>query len=275
MDPSSRYMALSCAEGLLIVYELESMATLANQYASNQPLAPVKSHRPRTIQGVIHKMEFLYPRPEDDYHTILLLIIIKNGKSRMVTYEWERGDPLSRVFFEEKQGHRLPVEHRMPLLLIPLTVRTSFFAVSQKSIVVCKDALQGPPTFESVDNEAPATTDLHHGIGEPLWTAWTRPFRRKDYYETKDNIYLAREDGAAILLEINSADILASSVRVGNFNCNISTAFTTVDDKFYDILIIGGDSGPGAIWKVGSWPSCFTPSTPLANHCHSCQPGPR
>ena len=248
VDPRSRYMALACAEGLFIVYELENMATLGERYASLQPLKPIKNHRPRAVLGVIHKMEFLYPWPDDD-HVILLLIVVKNGKSRMIHYEWRAGDNLQMVLGEEKHGHRLPTEHQIPLLVIPLTVRSSFLAVSQNSIGVCKDALQGPPNIEEVDTEILTATDSHQGMGHPLWTAWSRPFRRLDYHRNKDNIYLAREDGVVMYLEIDSEDILSASSHVGNMS-NISTAFTTVYSKFEDILIIAGDSSPGGIWKV-------------------------
>jgi hypothetical protein len=252
LDPSWRYMILGCAEGLFVVYELESGDVLNEQHARDGNIKPVKSHQPRAVQGVIHKMEFLFPRPEDDYHIILLLIVIKNGQSRMVIYEWELGDDLSVVFADEKTGQRLPNQHRMPLLVIPLTVRASFFAVSQKSIGVFKDALQGQSNYESVKTKEVEKTALHHGLDSPLWTAWARPFRRKDYYETNDNIYLAREDGVILLLEIDSTNILDASVNVGSCNCNISTAFATVYDVFADVLIIGGDSGPGTIWMVCS-----------------------
>jgi len=250
VDPSSRYLALACSEGLFVVYELESKSRLQEKYDSGQTLNPVRTWWPRAVQGVIHKMEFLFPRPSDDYHIILLLIVVQNGRSRMVTYDWELGDDLGGVLSAEKAGHRLPKEHEMPLLIVPLTVQNSFFAVSAGCIGVCKDSLQGSPTFEEIVTDAPGQTELHHGIKHPLWTAWARPFRRQDYYELKDIIYLAREDGTITYFEINATDIVSSSLPVGNFNCNISTAFTTVWDTFYDILIMGGDSGPGAIWKV-------------------------
>ncbi|KAJ9131153.1 Mono-functional DNA-alkylating methyl methanesulfonate domain protein [Pleurostoma richardsiae] len=250
VDPSSRYMALACPRDIFIVHELESSETLNNRHLHDQPLRPVISYRPRVVNGVIHKMEFLYPRPTDPHHIVLLLIIVKNGKSRLVTYEWELGDNLQRVLAEEKTGHRMPPEHQMPLLIIPLTVRTAFFAISAEGIVVCKDVLHGPPAFEGFDIEPYSTSELHHGLEEPLWTAWTRPHRLSMYASNRDNIYLAREDGVVIFLDIDSENILGASVKVGNFECNVSTAFASLFDEFTDILILGGDSGPGAIWQV-------------------------
>lgn len=253
VDPSSRYMALACPENLFVVYELESPSELNKRYTRNEPLRPIKSFRPRMVNGVIHKMEFLYPHPDDDYHIILLLIIVMHGKSRMVTYEWEAGDDLAPVLSEAKRGQPLPPQHQIPLLIIPLTVHSAFFAISARRIAVCRDALSLPAEFDDFVMDVHETSRFHHGPGEPLWAAWTRPYRLPTYRTTRDNIYLAREDGVVMFLEIDSDNILGASVQIGKFDCNIGTSFCSLLDDFNDILIMGGDSGPGAICQVRFW----------------------
>ncbi|CAM1511135.1 Fc.00g086480.m01.CDS01 [Cosmosporella sp. VM-42] len=256
IDPTSRYMAAASTEGAFIVYELESPDRINSQYLQNGSFKPIRSFRVRSIKAIIHKLEFLHPRPEDDYHIILVLILIRNdgngarAVSRMVTYEWELGDELKSVFAEVKLGTRLPEEHKMPLLLIPLRFKTAFFAVSQNSIGIVKCTLSGSPEFESLQTDAPGSTKLHHGTYDPLWTAWARPFRRKQYLKKTDIIYLAREDGVIVHIEIDSAYLVPSVTNVGSLDTNITTAFTTAFDIFSDVLIIGGDSGPGGIWKL-------------------------
>ena len=256
VDPSSRYMAAASPEGVLAVYELESMATMNAQYGRDGTIHPVRSIRIRVIQGIIHKLEFLYPRPEDEHHIILLLIITRKERnsidpvSRMVTYEWIVGDNLKDVFSEERPGNRLPKEHRMPSLIIPLRFNTAFFVVSQPDIGMVKNCLSGSPVFEVLETDTPARTPLHHGAEMPLWTSWSRPFRRKKYFEKTDIIYLAREDGAIIHVEIDAPELVPSVTNVGCLDANINTAFTIAYDVFSDLLIIGGDSGPGGIWKV-------------------------
>ncbi|KND90349.1 hypothetical protein TOPH_05044 [Tolypocladium ophioglossoides CBS 100239] len=256
VDPSSRYMAAASPDGVLVMYELEETAVLNAQYMSRGSFTPVKSVRLRVVQGVIHKLEFLYPRPEDDYHIILILIVIRKERglsepvTRMVTYEWEVGDSLKEIFAQEKLGSRLPKEHKMPLLLIPLRFNTALFTLSESFIGIVKDCLSGSPVFESLRTDPPSQTELHHGAYDPLWTAWARPFRRKKYFENTDIIYLAREDGAIIHVEIEATDLVPSVTNVGCVDSNINTAFATAYDVFSDILIIGGDSGPGGIWKL-------------------------
>ncbi|KAK1594431.1 thermotolerance protein [Colletotrichum navitas] len=250
VDPRSRYIAVADAQNKFVVYELESMESMGDQYMRHKSINPIKTHHPRAIQGTILKMEFLYPRPEDEQHVILLLIVVKGDKSKMVIYEWERGDDLSQVLAEEKRGHRIAPEHRLPLLIIPLTVRSSFFAVSEHALGICKDPLQGPPDIETINPISHPTTPFHHGTGVPLWTAWDRPVRRRRYYDTKDLIYMAREDGVIVFFEFNATDILSAAMNVGNCNCNISTAFTTMYDAYSDVAIVAGDSGPGMVFQL-------------------------
>ncbi|KAF4465208.1 thermotolerance [Fusarium albosuccineum] len=256
IDPSSRYMAAASAEGAFLVYELESLSQMSSQYQRHGSFQPVKSIKIRITQGIIHKMEFLHPRPEDDYHIILLLIIIRREASRqahvsrMVVYDWELGEKLAAVFRAEKSGTPLPKEHRMPLMIVPLRINNAFFAVSEHSIGIAKNALTGQTSFDTLETHSPGQTRLHHGAAAPLWTAWARPFRLNRYFEKTDIIYLAREDGVIAHIEIDSAALMPSVINVGTISTNISTAFTTAYDVFSDVFIIGGDSGPGGIWKL-------------------------
>ncbi|KAF9784812.1 hypothetical protein IL306_007085 [Fusarium sp. DS 682] len=255
IDPSSRYMSAGSAEGGFIIYELESLSIMDSQFQRCGSFQPVKSTRVRVTLGVIHKMEFLYPRPEDDYHVILLLIIVRREASkqahvsRMVVFDWELGDNLSNILGSEK-GTPLPKEHRMPLLIIPLKVNTAFLAVSEHSIGIVKNAFTGQTVFDTLETHSPQQTKLHHGAAGPLWTTWARPFRINIYLEKMDVIYLAREDGVIAHIEIDSRDLVPTMMNLGTINTNITTAFTTAYDVFSDVLITGGDSGPGGIWKV-------------------------
>ncbi len=250
VDPSSRYMALACSEDFLVVYELESTRNLRSAYAQGQEPRPMKGVRPRPVQGVIHKMEFLHPHPDDDYHIILLLIVVRNGKSRMITLQWEAGDDLGSALAGEEVGQLLPPQHQMPLLIVPLTLHSAFFAISAGHIGVCKDALHRPAEFDDFMMEVQETSRFHHGRGGPLWAAWTRPYRLPTYNTTRDSIYLAREDGVVMFLDIDSDNILGATVEIGTFDCNIGTSFCSLFDDFNDILIMGGDSGQGTIWQV-------------------------
>lgn len=259
VDPSSRFVAQACANNVFIVHELESMDHLNDAYRRGQPLRPVLSSKPRTVNGVIHTIEFLWPRPQDQNHIILLLIVVRDGVSRMVTYDWELGDELRGVLAEEKNGHSLPTRNEMPMMIIPLTVRSAFFAVSEDEIAYCADVLHGSPSFEPCQIEDYPASQDYDGGEMPLWTAWSRPPRLYPYHRDKDFIYLAREDGVVIFLECELDDILGSASKLGTF-CNVSTAFASLADEYHDphkmdwvnceTLVFGGDSGQGGIWRA-------------------------
>ncbi|KAK3936369.1 mono-functional DNA-alkylating methyl methanesulfonate N-term-domain-containing protein [Diplogelasinospora grovesii] len=250
VDPSSRYMVLACHEKFFVVYELESVQTIHERYMRNEPLNPVCATRPRSVQGVIQNAAFLHPRPGDDDHIILLLIIVRNGKSRMVTFEWETGGDLKAVFADEKHGHRMPVENKLPMLLIPLTVRSAFIVISPDQIAVCTEGLHGPPNFETIEMRTPPATVNYHGRDKPLWTAWARPFRLSPYFKERDCIYLAREDGVVMFIEADAESALDRSTLMDTFDCNIFTSFTCLFDQYTDVLVMGGDAGSGGMWKI-------------------------
>ncbi|KAK3688142.1 mono-functional DNA-alkylating methyl methanesulfonate N-term-domain-containing protein [Podospora appendiculata] len=253
VDPSSRYMALAAAQDFFVVYELESVKKLSHDYMNNRPLNPIKAYRLRAVQGVIHKVTFLYPRPEDEHHhVILLLLVVKDGKSRMVTYEWELGNDLKAVFAEEKTGYRMPIENQMPLLLIPLTVKSAFIAVSPNQLAVCTEGLHGPPHFDTIEISPHSATTAHYGLMGPLWTAWARPFRLPPYFRNQDCIYLAREDGVVFYLESDADGTVERSTPMDTFDCNISSAFACPIVPDADVLVLGSDSGPGGWFKAMS-----------------------
>ncbi len=275
VDPSSRYAALASGSDYFVVYELESREQLEERYLLGESLSPIRAFRHRAVRGVIHKMTFLYPRPGDTRHIILLLIIVRNGRSKTVIYEWELGDDLRAVFADEKRGHRMPTEYQMPLLLIPLTVHSAFFIITEQQLAVCTECLHGPPKFEPLDivhmpNARP------RGPRQPLWTAWARPFRLQSYTKTRDCVYLAREDGVVLFIEADQESPLARCTPMDPFPSTISTAFACIFDRSTDVLLLGSESGPGGYWKVrglGSAPGKTCLLMPLrflhANHVNS------
>lgn len=256
VDPTSRYMAAASGEAAFIVYELFDFPELNEQYISNGSFEPVKSMRIRAIKGAVHSMEFLFPRPEDTSHIILVLIIsrrdprTRRALSYLVIYDWEVGSELNIVLAEEKAGLQLAHKYRAPLMIIPLRLKNCFYAVFDRSIVIVKEPLSGSPLFDSLDAEFPVVKELHYGSSRPLWSSWTRPFRLRKWSLKTDIIYVAREDGIILHLEVDTGQLVPSANIIGCLTCNVSTAFTAAYDVFSDLVIVGGDSCPGGLWKV-------------------------
>jgi hypothetical protein len=258
VDPSSRYMAIGCSEGLFAIYALHPRDELKRRYSQEPNLHLVRNEVYIPCRGTLLKMEFLYPSPDDDSHVILIVLMVIKGRTRMFLYEWDTGiDDLKKIRPHNHRGHELPRAHQMPLLLIPLRFKTAFLLASEKSMVVCNDILTGFPVLTEFNTIIDPPTKFHHGLGAPLWAAWTRPDRSLTHRETRDDIYIVREDGLVKFLEIDSVDFVQGDMEIGNLEGNCGTALASLDydgrySKTGDILITGGDSGAGGAYLVSS-----------------------
>lgn len=203
-------------------------------------------------------MEFLYPSTGDDEQVILLVVLVNKGRTRMLIYEWVRGDDLTKIHKHSKSGHLLEASRQIPLLVIPLTIRSSFILVSEFSLAVCEGILHGSPNFVELPAEIDPPTSFHHGLNLPLWTAWSRPPRLEHHTAEHDVVYIVREDGLVRCLEIHTEDGIQADMTVGFFASNCGSALASLSYKGYardftgDYLITGGDSGAGGAYLVSS-----------------------
>jgi hypothetical protein len=258
INPSSRYMVVGCTEGRFFIYALQSSAEMGKQYVEESPdHRYVQSERHIYIQGVIHKMEFLYPAADDADHVILLVLLVWKGRTRMLLYEWQTGQDLENIRAHSRKGHALEQRHQMPLLVIPLTIKSAFILVSETTMAIVKDILHSSPRIVDFDTVVDEPTRLHHGLAPPLWTAWTRPMRLKDRTDKFDDIYIVREDGLVKNLEVESDDeLIGADNNIGIFPSNCGTALASLDYTAYDptkrgdLLITGGDSCGGGTYLV-------------------------
>lgn len=247
-DPSSRYLAVGCSEDSFSIYALRTTDELEAQYPSEGWTSSVKEERSLRLKGVILHMEFLFPSPADPDHIILLLIIAREGQTRMHLYDWAAGQSLRDIRQNNERGHLLDHTYRLPLLLIPLRTRSSFVLVCETALAVCEGLLEGAPTYKLIYTEDEAPTSLHKGRNPPLWTSWARPVRMPSD-PTYDDVYLAREDGLIECFNIEGG----LSFKVES---NIDTAFACLRSGTNDILIVGGDSSPGGLYMVREQLTC-------------------
>ncbi|KAK6579898.1 hypothetical protein PZA11_007606 [Diplocarpon coronariae] len=257
VDPSSRYMAVGCSEGVFAVYSLHSRETLNEQYLQGSALRHVEYETQIYSNGVILKMEFLHPMADDEEHIILLVIMVIKGRTKMFVYEWQTGGDLRKVASQNSGGYLLEAKRQMPLLLIPLTIKSSFILVFEDSMAVCQGILHSGPKFIDFNDRVDLPTAFHHGSGSPLWTAWTRPSRLESHKATRDDLFIAREDGLIKFLEIDSEDddVVTADNNIGDFGAKCGTALATMDypnknRKSGDLFIMGGDSCPGGTYLL-------------------------
>ncbi|TVY54244.1 hypothetical protein LCER1_G002307 [Lachnellula cervina] len=257
IDPSSRYMAMGCSEHMFAIYALRSREELSRQHIQGSSLQQVESESCFVVQGIILKMEFLYPSPGDDTHIILILLVVAKGRTRILRYEWETESELANVRPGNQRGHLLQKEHQMPLFLIPLTIKSSFILIYDTFMTVAKGILEGYPKFFDFYHSNHPPTSLYHGRGIPLWTSWARPARTKVHTISRDDMYIVREDGIVRALEIDAdvEELVGADMIIGELEGNCGTALASLDFMIYgpgsgDMLVTGGDSCSGGTYLV-------------------------
>ncbi|KAF4125290.1 thermotolerance protein [Geosmithia morbida] len=260
VDPSFRYMAAAPFENLLVVYEMETLDDLDQRFRDTGKFPkPFKLASIRPLRGTIHDVQFLYPRLQDDYHIIIMVIMSSRNQTpektlrrKYITWDWEAGEDLRAILTGPGHRQSLSKLDGVPLFSIPLKSRNAFFIVYEDHMAIVRQSLSSGEYDSNRVLEMPGPSELHHGARPPLWVSWARPFRRKDYSEKTDIIYLAREDGLVVHIEIDSETLLYSGMQLGYLGTNIGTAFTTAYDKFSDLLVVGGESSSGGIWKLAA-----------------------
>ena len=200
----------------------------------------------------ILKMEFLHPSENDHEQIILLLIISRNGKTRMLWYEWNcrmslRGSQL------KPSVQSVPRDERLPLLLIPLQHLTAFIMIFEKQIALYKDLLTGTP--HRYIQRLEETKDPEEIGILPVWVQWARPMRKftDKFTVDHDGIYLCRDDGVVQYLSLlNGECMLDSKQKAGRLGINVNTAFAVLDvaPNKADVFAAGGDMSEGGLWRT-------------------------
>lgn len=256
VDPSSRYIAIAGCESTFSIYALHSRETVNAQWLNEELFCPILAVRDIRVRGVVHKIEFLYPAPDDPNHIVLLVLAVKGGTTAMFIYDWDAGQNLIDIRTYNISGHPLPRKYRMPTLLIPLVIKSAFLLVFGESIIECHNLLAGTPEYRSVavrkNQDASSLTSADQ---IPLtWTAWVRPMRTRKYSKEHDDIYIAREDGFVAYIEINSDGYVQSQSDAGVFKGNIGTAFSSLEmdlnGRDRDFLVAGGEGCDGGVYMV-------------------------
>lgn len=234
------------------------------------------------LDGDILFMEFLYPEAENENTVILLFIISKGSDTFAVSYVWDSADTL-RQARPKVIVKKLPDICRLPSLIIPLTKSTSFLVVTTSLIIMVNH-------FTSADMKFVRQPIPEIDLSLPMtWAKWTRPYRHQKYNKSNDDIYLCREDGVILYVNINNTGSIEVHA-LGSLGCDVDGAFDTIDfsDPSHggDLLIAAGNTGNGGLFvseprqnptcvqKFENWAPILDtvlvpPSQTLAQHEHS------
>ncbi|PWY95522.1 thermotolerance protein [Aspergillus sclerotioniger CBS 115572] len=254
VEPRSRAVAVSASCDYFGVFVLEKPPIIQSQMAQNK-LDPIAEERFFRLEGDIIAMEFLYPKSEDSDKIILILLVAQDHLTHAVCYEWDANESL-RQAAPRVTRKVLPLEDRLPTMLIPLTKTSSFLLVTTTSMAVYQNKLD-PQRHPS---RYPLPVYERESQKSPLWTRWARPLRNWLYNQKHDDIYLCREDGEIIYLGIGREGELENQTHLGQLCCDVDAAFDILDIGYEggDLLLAAGTTGDGGLFvqKARDHPRC-------------------
>ncbi|KAI4631143.1 hypothetical protein J4E83_002672 [Alternaria metachromatica] len=265
IDPKCRAMAVAAHEGRFILYKTKPMERWKRDSRMNNEIAaPIEDERIMSIEGQIMHMDFLSSGGgQDDYHVVLLFVVVLQGRTRLTCFDWDCRQDLSKAT-PRTERYLVQSEDTIPSLLIPLRRSPDFLLVSDDHISVYKNILSGDPTQTTVPIDKTILQSILPGDGKhaPKWTAWDKAPRNSDYQ--KEVFYIAREDGRIMYVVRGPAGTLEID-EAGDWQHRIDTSFSCLgidnsemSQQYPDLLIAGGASNDGLLCKVGAWPTEYS-----------------
>lgn len=284
IDTKRRAMAVAAYEGRFMLYKTKSMQTWRKELQNGDDTIPIEDERIMSIEGRIMHMGFLSSAAgQDDYHVVLLFIVVHQGLTKITCFDWDCRYDLStatarteRVSVDlgaytkpdfPKRNNLTISDDQSPSLLIPLRRSPDFLLVFDTHISIYKDVLSGAPQRTAVPIPAHILTPLHPGDSTrwPQWVQWDKTPRNPDF--PKETFYIAREDGRVMYAEQGPAGALDMD-DAGEWPYRIDKAFAclTVDNSEFsqsypDVLMAGAAENDGLLCKVGAWPMEYSYTT--------------
>lgn len=254
VDPASRAVAVAANEREVVIYSAKSTDQIQHELQTNdQNWCPISSQKPLRVDGVILHLEFLNPPDKDPDHVILLLVLIDQRRTKAIWIDWYGNSALRHAQVHPAQP--IDTARTVSSLLIPLR-DAAFLLVTGNKFKLQKDILSGSMRSIVLDGANFEETNYPgNSPRRPVWTSWCQPRRNKSARLDRDIIYLIREDGLVLLVEITSLETMMTS-NAGNMQCHLSSAFASLGDPSDpDILAVVGDMSNGSVVHIGNWPS--------------------
>ncbi|KDB25585.1 hypothetical protein H109_02592 [Trichophyton interdigitale MR816] len=247
VEPRARAMAICAAQKFFGVFSLKSPSMIQAEMAQG-PVNPIKEECFFRADGDILRMEFLYPTPPDNDRIILLLLIAQDSESYYVTYDWTSMETLRSVD-PRVNSLRLSNHYRLPTVLIPLIHSTSFMVATHSTMSIYKNVLNTDGPVAPMNCPFP-TLEHRPRSRNQVWTHWARARRNRTRNAQFDDIYLCREDGMILYLEIGKSGDIERQSNLGSLGCNLDTAFAILPEGYQagDVLVTAGSMCGGGLF---------------------------
>ncbi|KAK6525651.1 hypothetical protein TWF281_010704 [Arthrobotrys megalospora] len=252
IDPLSRAMAVCAWEGSFKLYETHDAASLEQKLANGQSFIPLRHEKTFQVPGTIVHLEFLRAK-EEDLVVFVVLFVNKLKQSRILLYEWNTKEQLSRAAQLGQDGLRIPERWGLPLHIIPLTIPTFFAMICERSICVGKaiDITNGNCKWQQFPIPIISNRDQN------LVTAWARPHRNADYAQRNDDFYVVKENGELFWIYVNhshgSYGPNIETVKSGKLTGAVGTALAFHEIRTptsSDLLVAAGEGSAGGTYMI-------------------------
>lgn len=98
IDPQRRAIAVAAQEGRFILYKTKPMNRWRDEIHGGHETTPMEDERIFPLEGRIMHMEFLSSGTGmDDYHVVLLFVIVIRGNTKITCFDWDCREDLSTV----------------------------------------------------------------------------------------------------------------------------------------------------------------------------------
>ena len=274
VDPFSRAIAVAAQSRLLTIFALKSREQMEGEYLEEGPTRfnPLTTGGEKTItvEGQIHRMEFLYPLPEDQNKVMLLLVMLCGGVYSLRRYDWDCSDSIStiRPVVERLQ---IPPDREAPNLLIPVTPSAGAMLICDHVVSIYRNNPAGIEPAQDLDFMSVVqddSEDQSYPEGTPHWTVCARPPRLSGWWHTNDQFYLAREDGAIRFVELekrNGQVKMTTCSSLGTLDVSVDQGVAILNsgglkdevgqDEYSgsaDVVYIAGSMGDGGLYRFQS-----------------------
>ncbi|KAK6507477.1 hypothetical protein TWF481_005908 [Arthrobotrys musiformis] len=252
VDPLSRAIAVCAWEGSFKLYETIDAAGLEQKLANGSHFIPLRHEKTFQVPGTIVHLEFLRAK-EENLVVFIVLFVNKLRQSRILLYEWNTTEPLSRAAQLGQDGLRIPERWGLPLHIIPLTIPTFFAMICERSICVGKaiDITNGNCKWQQFPIPVLSNKDQN------LVTAWARPHRNADYAQRNDDFYVVKENGELFWIYVNYSQTTygpsVETVKSGKLTGGVGTALAFHEIRTptsSDLLVAAGEGSTGGTYMI-------------------------
>lgn len=198
---------------------------------------------------MVLRMDFLQSSKTDPQQVVLLLIVANQGMSRLLLYKWDSWQPLTTTKPLRCSGYALPSEDAFPHLLIPSRKALSFAIVTGHKLVFYDDITTKKKTKLIFNIPTPENQK------DKQWVQWAKAARHQLHEESKEDIFLIREDGLlkTTVVTHNSRERSHISFEPGHLHIRVDTAVCALSAPPLiggDILIACGDTTEGGVFHL-------------------------